>query len=161
MHCVCKCIWIDLLRCVHYIYHYLISLLCFLHFVLVEFLKLREKYSFFQMCEDARRLRRPILILAIRDRTNQRAHAMLQKQLIESNYLRDLANTSFVVYGLYYNDRNRAEPGEAQLRGVLNMPRSSQVSLWVLSVLHDHNIQVNSRVSTSTSFTASQLSSFL
>jgi hypothetical protein len=35
------------------------------------------------------------------------------------------------------------------------------VSLWVLSVLHDHNIQVNSRVSTSTSFTASQLSSFL
>jgi hypothetical protein len=35
------------------------------------------------------------------------------------------------------------------------------VTLWVLSVLHDHNIQVNSRVSTSTSFTASQLSSFL
>ena len=65
------------------------------------------------MCEEARRLRRPILILAIRDRINHRAHVMVQQQLIESNYLRDLANTSFIVYGLYYNDKNRAEPGEA------------------------------------------------
>jgi hypothetical protein len=76
-------------------------------------LQLYEGDSFFQMCEEARRLRRPILILAIRDRINHRAHVMVQQQLIESNYLRDLANTSFIVYGLYYNDKNRAEPGEA------------------------------------------------
>ena len=99
-----------------------------------------EGDSFFQMCDDARRLRRPVIILAIRNRSNISAHHTVEQLIIESNYLRDLLNTSFLVYGLYYNDKNRAEPGESQLRGVLKMPASSPLSLWSMSVLPEHNL---------------------
>jgi hypothetical protein len=39
------------------------------------------------------------------------------------------------------------------------MPRSSQLSLWSLSVLPDHNLQLTARLSSP--FTAATLSSFL
>jgi hypothetical protein len=37
-------------------------------------LNLYEGDSFFQMCDDARRMRRPVVIMAIRNRTNVNAH---------------------------------------------------------------------------------------
>jgi hypothetical protein len=67
--------------------------------------------------------------------------------MITPGYIRDLITTNFMVYGLYtYPKPSTGDQGELQLRSVLPIPVRARLSLFVLTVLHDNQIQVNSRL---------------
>lgn len=65
-------------------------------------LALYEGPSFYSLCEDARKQRKPILVLMIRDKSNRKHHKIVKQTIASSAHVRETINTRYLLYGLYH-----------------------------------------------------------
>ncbi|TNV84023.1 hypothetical protein FGO68_gene14995 [Halteria grandinella] len=106
-----------------------------------EFASLYTGPSFYKLCEDARRKRKPILILLLRSKTSKSQHNIILRNLLYPEHLRTTINTNFIVYGIY--ERPTADEN---LHRALTFPSQANIALFTLFVGHDASIQVASRL---------------
>jgi hypothetical protein len=57
--------------------------------------------SFYTLCEEARRQRKPILILLIRGKTASRPHRIAYNSLLRPEHVRTQLDSGFLIFGIY------------------------------------------------------------
>lgn len=122
-----------------------------------EFASLYTGPSFYNLCEESRRRRKPVLVLMIRSKTSLAQHNTVHRSLLIPEHIRTTINNQYLVYGIY----ERAT--DENLNRALPFPAEARVALFVLFVHHDANIQVASRLAGRGlgDFSASLVSQFL
>lgn len=127
-----------------------------------------EGDSFFSLCEVARARKKPILAVMLRDKQSLTQHRMLYQALMSSEHIKQHIQEDYLVYGVYYEQVNPETPSlqltdDQELIRVLRLPSRATVSLWVVIVQHDQNLQVNSRLAGRSpgDFSTSRVNDFL
>lgn len=82
--------------------------------------------AFHELCKNARMQKKPILIMMLRD--NSQETYQFTRQALSDSTVQELVEQSFLAYGMY---RNNVNP---HLSETLVFPQNSMLSLWMLSV---------------------------
>ena len=98
-----------------------------------------QSETFHELCAIARTDRRPILMLMLRDQTDD-CILQLVNALGQSEVAVQTINENYLVYGLFANSL------EESLARHFVFPHNAQISVWALMVHHDNNIQINARL---------------
>lgn len=111
--------------------------------------------TFHNLCAIARTDRRPILIVMLRDQSDD-SILQLVNSLGQNEIAVHTINENYLVYGLF------ATHLEENLARHFVLPQGAQLGIWALMVHHDNNIQINARLAGgSNEFNSEALMNFL
>lgn len=94
--------------------------------------------KFLELCKRSRNARKPILIIMLRDDSEETYEYV--SNALGNETIQEMIGQTYNVYGFY---RDRVD---SNLANVLEFPSHAIMSIWVLIVRAGHQIQINSRL---------------
>ena len=97
--------------------------------------------TFHELCFEARRRKKPILIVTVQN--NSDAAVRLAVETLSNDLVQAEINESFITYGMY---SNHVDPN---LERNMRFPRNAVISMWVLMVKPEDQVQITARLNNS------------